>query len=39
MDERKGPVSLMKSKVSVFSIYYLPSDPIDVSFNSILHIS
>jgi putative transposase len=26
----------LKSKVSVFSVYYLPSDPIDASFSSIL---
>jgi len=25
----------MKSKVSVFSVYYLPSDPIDASISSI----
>jgi hypothetical protein len=36
MDERKGLGSLMKSKVSVFSVYYLPSNPIDASFSSIL---
>ena len=35
MDERKGLGSLMKSKVSVFSVYYLPSDPIDASISSI----
>jgi hypothetical protein len=26
----------MKSKVSVFSVYYLPSDPIDAPFSLIL---
>ena len=35
MDERKGLESFMKSKVSVFSVYYLRSDPIDASFSSI----
>jgi hypothetical protein len=35
MDEPKGLESFMKSKVSVFSVYYLRSDPIDASFRSI----
>jgi hypothetical protein len=37
--ERFGITHEKFVKVSVFSVYYLPSDPIDASFSSILRLS